>query len=221
MLLLEMNAKKTGVSDELLKLLEDEVKISTIFGLYLFDTLNLKHISRIIHKGESTTLRHLKTLIGQKVIEIDMEKSAQSWGKYYRLTSTFKLKLELMFSDSPIEWDKKDSYDKLASGVRAFSSLIHAVGKFTASYLDEKKSRKFMDADEEGEDYTMSRFSMSISLPSINSKSDAEELRGIIREFTEKIDDFDRKNKIQSSENQILYLFTAPLDEIHPLKRND
>ena len=214
-----MNVKKSRIPDGLLKLLDDETKISTLFGLYLFETLNLKNIARILNKNESTTLRHLKSLINEKLIEIDQKKSAQSWGKFYRLRDEFKMNLENMFTDVPIKWDVVESYDKLASAVKAISSLINAVGKFTASYLIEKSQDKLGNQAEDKNDFTMPRFSLAIALPSVKTKDDLREFKNIITEFQEKIDKFEQKYKSEPVNNQIVYLFTAPLDEIHPLKK--
>lgn len=64
---------------------EDPNKFAIITSLGWYGSINLKKISSLIDKPETTTLRYLKKLIEEGLIEVDAEKTASSWGKYYKL----------------------------------------------------------------------------------------------------------------------------------------
>ena len=64
---------------------EDPNKFAIITCLGWYGSINLKKLSSLIGKPETTTLRYIKQLIDDGLIEVDAEKTASSWGKYYRL----------------------------------------------------------------------------------------------------------------------------------------
>ena len=72
------------------QLVEDETEYSIVTTLQWYNSLNLKKISTMIGKPESTTLRYIRRLKKEGVIEFDSEKSEDSWGKYYKLSSDVK-----------------------------------------------------------------------------------------------------------------------------------
>lgn len=64
----------------------NDIEFSIITALRWNKTLNLKKIAKLVDKPESTTIRYLKKLLEDEIITIDLEKTAASWGKFYRLS---------------------------------------------------------------------------------------------------------------------------------------
>ncbi len=71
-------------------LLQDETELGIVTALHWYKTLNLKKISTMINKPESTTLRYIRKLKDQGIIVFDSEKSEDSWGKFYKLSTHSK-----------------------------------------------------------------------------------------------------------------------------------
>ena len=64
----------------------DEIKFTITTALQYYNSLNLKKLAKLIGKPESSTIRYLKQLLDEGLIQIDAEKTASSWGKFYKLT---------------------------------------------------------------------------------------------------------------------------------------
>ena len=64
---------------------EEPRKFAIITCLGWYGSTNLKKISALIGKPETTTLRYIKQLIEEGLIEVDAEQTATKWGKYYKL----------------------------------------------------------------------------------------------------------------------------------------
>ncbi len=71
-------------------LIQDETELGIVTALHWYKTLNLKKISIMINKPESTSLRYIRKLKDQGIIVFDSEKSEDSWGKFYKLSSHSK-----------------------------------------------------------------------------------------------------------------------------------
>ena len=81
-------------SDEMLKLMEelkglelDDTEFQIITALRWYGSLNLKKISKLIQRPESTTLRFIRKLRDRKIIEFDSVTSEKSWGNFYKLSN--------------------------------------------------------------------------------------------------------------------------------------
>jgi len=83
-------SKEKQVSEELKQKFEDtiydEVKYGIITALQWYGSANLKKLSQLVDRPETTTLRYLKQLLAENLIDVDAEKTATSWGKFYRLS---------------------------------------------------------------------------------------------------------------------------------------
>jgi hypothetical protein len=80
-------------SDEYLRILEglrelqmDETEFQIITALRWYGSLNLKKISKLIQRPESTTLRYIRKMRDKKKIEFDSETSEKNWGNFYKLS---------------------------------------------------------------------------------------------------------------------------------------
>lgn len=83
-------SNKVKVSEELRKKYEeayfDEVKFGILYALQKYDSLNLKRLAQLVDRPETTTLRYIKQLLIDKLIDVDAKKTATSWGKFYQLS---------------------------------------------------------------------------------------------------------------------------------------
>ncbi len=75
------------IKNKFYELIKDETELGIVTALQWYKTLNLKKISRMIDKPESTTLRYIRKLKDAGIIVFDSEKSEDSWGKFYKLSS--------------------------------------------------------------------------------------------------------------------------------------
>ena len=80
-------------SDKYLKILRDmqdleldETEFQIITALRWYGALNLKRISRLIQRPESTTLRFVRKMKDSNKIVFDSETSEKNWGNFYKLS---------------------------------------------------------------------------------------------------------------------------------------
>jgi len=112
-------------SEEYLKLMEglrelqlDETEFQIITALRWYGSLNLKKISKLIQRPESTTLRYIRKMRDSKKIEFDSEKSEKSWGNFYKLSKRVRKLYEgyMKLVDERVErisFDMKE-FDKMS-----------------------------------------------------------------------------------------------------------
>jgi hypothetical protein len=68
----------------------DELKYSIVTAINWYNSLNLKNIARLVGRPETTTIRYIKQLLEDGLIDIDAEKTASSWGKFYKLSENVR-----------------------------------------------------------------------------------------------------------------------------------
>ncbi|MBK5113351.1 MAG: hypothetical protein KGD59_02330 [Candidatus Heimdallarchaeota archaeon] len=90
----QQNSKKSLIEEKLEKVVYDEVSFGILTSLRFYGPLNLKRLAQLIGKPETTTIRHLKQLIEDELIDIDAEKTASSWGKFYCLSKVVQEDIE-------------------------------------------------------------------------------------------------------------------------------
>ncbi|NHJ32193.1 MAG: helix-turn-helix transcriptional regulator [Asgard group archaeon] len=90
----QQNSIDPVIVEKLEKLVYDEVRFGILITLRFYGSLNLKKIAQLIGKPETTTIRHLKQLLEEGLIDIDAEKTASSWGKFYCMTKAVKAIVE-------------------------------------------------------------------------------------------------------------------------------
>ena len=80
-------------SDEYLSIMKqmqaldlDETEFQIITALRWYGSLNLKRISKLIQRPESTTLRFVRKMRDSKKIVFDSETSEREWGNFYKLS---------------------------------------------------------------------------------------------------------------------------------------
>ncbi|NHJ38571.1 MAG: winged helix-turn-helix transcriptional regulator [Asgard group archaeon] len=85
---------ESKISDDIRKKYEevvyDEVKYGIISAIIWYDSLNLKNLARLLGRPETTIIRYTKKLLEEGLIDVDAEKTASSWGKFYKLSSGVK-----------------------------------------------------------------------------------------------------------------------------------
>lgn len=93
------------------ELVYDEVKFAIVTAIQYYSSLNLKKMSELIGRPETTTIRYVKKLLEDELIVIDVEKTATDWGKFYRLSDfanelIAKRNLDI---DERIDWVQKEA----------------------------------------------------------------------------------------------------------------
>jgi len=84
-------------SEEMLRLMKkladiklNETEFQIVTALRWYGSLNLKKISNLIQRPESTTLRFIRKLRDSKLIVFDSETSEKSWGNFYKLADSIR-----------------------------------------------------------------------------------------------------------------------------------
>ncbi|NHJ47910.1 MAG: hypothetical protein FK733_08990 [Asgard group archaeon] len=72
------------------RLASDELKYRIVTAINWYESLNLKNLARLVSRPETTTIRYIKQLLEDGLIDIDAEKTASSWGKYYKLSENLR-----------------------------------------------------------------------------------------------------------------------------------
>ncbi|HUU77334.1 MAG TPA: winged helix-turn-helix transcriptional regulator [candidate division Zixibacteria bacterium] len=93
------------------ELVYDEVKFAIVTAIQYYSSLNLKKLSELIGRPETTTIRYVKKLLEDELIIIDIEKTATDWGKFYCLSDyandlIVKRNLEI---DNRVDWVQKEA----------------------------------------------------------------------------------------------------------------
>ncbi len=86
----QQNEIDPEIEKRLENIVYDEASFGILITLRFYGSLNLKKIAQLIGKPETTTIRHLKHLLEENLIDIDAGKTASSWGKFYCLTEPVK-----------------------------------------------------------------------------------------------------------------------------------
>ncbi|NPD90404.1 MAG: hypothetical protein HGN29_16955 [Asgard group archaeon] len=72
------------------EIIRDLDKFAIIAALETYKSINLSQLSLILQKPRTTLLGHVKILLEDQIVEVDSETSSKNWGKFYKLTRTFK-----------------------------------------------------------------------------------------------------------------------------------
>ncbi len=80
----------TGINEKYEEAISDDVKFGIITALEIYEPLNLKKLSQLVGRPETTTIRYLKQLLSDELIDVDAETTATSWGKYYKLSKSVR-----------------------------------------------------------------------------------------------------------------------------------
>ena len=103
---------------------KDPIKYGIITSLNWYGNLNLTRLSKLLKKHESTTFRYIKKLVEDGLIEIDLGKTTNEWGKYYKLTPAVKKiygrKMEEIEIYRNLVLDNKDFKNKTESELNDF-----------------------------------------------------------------------------------------------------
>lgn len=231
-----MKMGKTDVAvdqsiDPVLILLGDEIKLGIIFALKMFGSMNLKSIAKIVNKPESTTLRHIKSMMPYKadnqdgfeikLLEIDMEATEQKWGKYYRLTTIAEnilvYQTQHIVDKSVERIDKNEvkanNLESIAKMMKSVSTISYNLANAATQYMIER-----VDDNKELKQQLSKTFAVSLSLLQIENEEDREKLNKAITEFQEKIKKIKQNTEKTMEGNHAVYLLSMPLSIIDPNK---
>lgn len=193
---------------EFQKIFDDEIKLSMVIVLNLYNSLNLKQLSIILEKPEATLFRRIKPLLTAGIIQLNVEKSSQNGGKFYELTPSIRPLLQ----DTMINYGKNEND---FSGIKAsiLSKKFQAVGNL-AMNLANTTARMLSNQDYQNEliDHKLSLFTICKHLH-LETSDDITEFQTDLDEFLEKIQKFEQKYLSKDSNSSHLFYFS-----INPLK---
>ncbi|NHK30784.1 MAG: winged helix-turn-helix domain-containing protein [Asgard group archaeon] len=84
------NRNPAEIKKKYKEIVYDEVKYGIITAIIWYDSLNLKDLARLVGRPETTTIRYVKQLLEDGLIDVDAEKTATSWGKFYKLSTVVR-----------------------------------------------------------------------------------------------------------------------------------
>ena len=87
---MEESKEMLKLMGELSKLELNQTEFQIVTALRWYGSLNLKKISKLIQRPESTTLRFIRKLRDRKIIIFDSEISEKNWGNFYKLSEKVK-----------------------------------------------------------------------------------------------------------------------------------
>ncbi|MHA2333636.1 MAG: hypothetical protein ACXAEU_16550 [Candidatus Hodarchaeales archaeon] len=93
-----------------------ETRYSIVTALRMYGPLNIKLLSKILGKTESTVFHHITSFLTEtekpRIIEIDQEKTETSRGKYYKLSEEVQNHYEKVSFSKAIDNEIPDLFEK-------------------------------------------------------------------------------------------------------------
>ncbi len=190
-------------SDSLQDLLEDENKIVIVFLIYVYGSLNLKIIARLMGKSEPPILRWIKKMLEEKILILDQAETKRSRGKYYKLSPH----TESLFSieEFPIKIESDRENDSSTSQIRQALNLVKSLGilsdisaKALVNTISDQLNREnFTHQMKQGEIMALNSFSMV----HFKNKAEIQRFRELFQEFSEKVEqEFDTEGVLEPKE---------------------
>ena len=204
-------------SEEYMKVFSNESQSGIICQIITFGSLNLKLLSKMINKSESTTLGHVKKLIVIGYIELDKEESELRWGKFYKITEkTIKAIQDIDQMGKHIAETTGDVQKGLLLSVartfQAIASWPSNITYYTGVFMEENVDEILSSADP-----IKTKEKIFFMNPKISIKTIEEwfEFKEIMEDFHKKILKF---HDFNAPMTQYLSLISVPIQEIHPIK---
>ena len=109
---------KVGITEdrrlEIEDLLSNEIKFGIVSVIIWMGSSNLKKIAQFIDKPESTTIRHIKQLLEEGILDLDSEKTKKDWGTFYTLSQDM---------NEVIRLNNQENEKRQESVIKAFSEF--------------------------------------------------------------------------------------------------
>lgn len=215
--------------DELFK---EGIGMGIVMSLFIYETLNLKKISKLLNKGETTVLNQVKKLLESGAIEIDSKESAISRGKYYKLTDKTKDALDYT-DDETLEklneiWENpsKDklvaeflksilnpNFENMIDQVRSLNLINNYIEKISIENLRNiQDSVNVLENDNDRREYLYDQnfptgaFSLTFRSFKLQTLLQVKEFIEMYNHFLKEIDEFSKKIKKENEkhpENEI------------------
>ena len=190
---------------EFQKIFDDVLKLSMVIMLYMLNSLNLKQLSIILEKPEATLFRRIKPLLTTGIIQLDVEKSSEQWGKFYKITPSIRP----LFQDININYGKNENN---FSNILILSKKLQAVGNL-AMNLANNTARMIHLQNYQNDliHHKLSLFTLCKHFH-FDSPNDIEEFNTDLNEFLAKIKKFEQKNLSKDSiSSHLFYISMSPL----------
>ncbi|MFX0086823.1 MAG: hypothetical protein ACFFAU_14215 [Candidatus Hodarchaeota archaeon] len=104
------------IKQKLRKYFKVETKYRIVEALRMYGSLNIKLLSKLLGKTESTIFHHITSFLTEpekpRIIEIDQEKTETSRGKYYKLSEAVQNHYEKVSFSKAIDNEIPDIFEK-------------------------------------------------------------------------------------------------------------
>ncbi|MEA2070671.1 MAG: winged helix-turn-helix transcriptional regulator [Asgard group archaeon] len=189
-------SKEIKISDQIKKryqeAMSNDIEFSVITVLRWNKTLNLKKIAKLIDKPESTTIRYLKRMLNDELITIDIDETASSWGKFYRLAKPIKY----LYDKNKEQMSERNKQE--------FDELFQYLDRPEEEIENYAKSKIIKREDEESE------INMEIAKRNLTFMHNLEDM--ILNEFIEAINEFNELQEELDTDFLKKNLSLAPVD---------
>jgi hypothetical protein len=208
-------------------LLADENKIVIVFLLYMFGSLNLKMIAKLLDRTEPPILRWIKMMLDEGLIIIDVEATEKSRGKFYKLSKNAEEFFDIDTFPNPNkkhidEQSKKQEREQGINLLRSLGTLMNMLMKITANFFGDKIGQK-----KDQDDFKKGKFNMfsSFSMLHFQSEEDVQNFKKKFDEFNDQIcKKYDLKDNEEPKFSHSLFFSVTPIfkirEKLEAMKKN-
>lgn len=219
---------------EVLRLLSNDLQFGVLTALAIYETLNLKKISKLLGRTPSTVIHQIRNLLNEGYIELDQEETEERVGKYYKLTKK-GLKLFNESLDKEFEFFSKELKKKVKEGridpikdentliglstaVRGLVGMIKNLTQFWAHQLEEEVGRYQQLGKEIPLGVSGVNLSAYINMFNLDTPEKKEKLKTIMENFFGQMNEFSEEMNTEIGgetaiieTNQFVFAMTGPV----------
>ncbi|MHA2248173.1 MAG: hypothetical protein ACXADY_24705 [Candidatus Hodarchaeales archaeon] len=212
------NIQFSNRNEELNRVLTEVFKVDTRFSiitaLHMYGSLNLKTLSKLLQRTESTIFHHLTEIqkFTPRIIEIDQEKTSSNRGKFFRLTEitreyyrksdsleVFENEIPAIFkkwSGIPVENVTQEMFDALkkqpnlgqmVQSTRRSLSYHHCIENFILSNFEKVENAVKNDLIPERKDFPFGGYTLLSIALKISSPKHSLRIAELITDFFAKL----------------------------------
>jgi DNA-binding MarR family transcriptional regulator len=205
-----------------LEYLRDDTKLSIIFSLDIYRSLNLRQIATILGISEPATHRHVSHLLDKGIIQLDPSMAGKR-GKYYYLHPKIKPKIQEQEKSfvNKLKTVDVDFFKIQALVVRSLSMVTQRFADYLARYSEENAEQiihKYEEAKQTG-GHISKYVSFYSEYIKVANKEEEDELAEVFAAVVNKIEEINERNSNLTTEEAFELIYFSHL--IVPLKRID